>query len=70
MDLEITLNPPPPVKTRRLLALGYIKYRSNLAGSAFEDGSAAGQLQVHGLLLIDESGPNPPRLPGSKENYG
>jgi hypothetical protein len=58
------------VKTRRLLAVGYIKYRSAPSNGEFENGSATGGLQVHGLLVIDETEISAPLPPGGEDIYG
>ncbi len=70
MELNITLTPVPAVKTRRLLAVGYIKYRSDPSNGEFENGSATGRLQVHGLLVIDETEIGTPLPPGGEDIYG
>lgn len=57
MELKINLYPQPPVKIRRLLALGYIKYRNTSCENTLDNGSATSNLQVHGLLVVDETNP-------------
>lgn len=70
MELNITLTPVPAVKTRRLLAVGYIKYQNVSDYNDTDNGSVLSRLQVHGLLVIDEAETGSPLSPGVEEFYG